>query len=76
MFFYKDTNSQFRLDDKVIPPGMFVLKQVRSGVVEMYEKYSGKRFLGPIEVTQCQRSDGTYYADFDEFILELGGLFF
>jgi len=75
MIFFQDVNGAWKVDDMILPPGKFALKEISPGVVELREHVTGRNFLGPVRVTELQRSDDSTYGTMEEFLTDNANFF-
>jgi len=76
MYFYKDSDDLFHVDDDLFSPGNHVLKVYNNEtVVSLEEVETGKIVFGPIEIIHIQKENDSYYSDLSELLSEIKNFF-
>ena len=70
---YLSTQGLYLIGESVFPKDTIAAEIIGDNIIFFYA--DGKRRLEPVEISQLQREDGSYYGSLNTFIDEMGGMF-
>ena len=76
MYFYKDSNNLFHINNDILPPGNYILRVNDLDTIILLESAdTHKVTFAPIEINKLQREDDSYYADLTELLTDIKDFF-
>jgi len=76
MYLYIDSDSLYHIGDSIYPSGRYILETFNSDtVIQIKTSFFAKAIFGPIEITQIQREDDSYYTDLASILTDVGDFF-
>lgn len=75
-YFYENSDGLFIVGSSIAPPTRYSLQSyVNNTIISLKEVETGNILLGPIEVTNIQKEDDSYYTDLEELLTEVKKFF-
>lgn len=76
MYFYKDINGLFHVGTDILPAGKYILRKYNNDTIVSIESADTHALtMDPIEITNLQKENDSYYTDLADFLTDVGDFF-